>query len=93
MITERRAAQRIPVDAQVRIRPLDGDGESVTCRVRDSSAAGVSLRCHQAMGAGWSRIEVLLASGRPADEPLEARVVWRDWDEDGYQIAGCVFDA
>jgi len=91
-MTERRSAPRIPVKAEVRLRPAGSSGRSITCSVLDSSASGIRMRCLEDVDPAWYWVELLTSTGTPAEEPIEARVVWRDTDDAGYQEVGCSFD-
>jgi hypothetical protein len=50
------------------------------------------MRCLEDVDPAWYWVELLTSTGTPAEEPIEARVVWRDTDDAGYQEVGCSFD-
>ena len=92
MEMEKRSSQRIPVDAEVRVRAAGSSGRGILCRVRDSSSAGMRLHADQAIDPGWMWIEVLKSSGQPLSEPIEARVVRIQHGRNGCHEFGCSFD-
>jgi hypothetical protein len=90
--TEQRGAQRVGLDAQVRVRAAGSSGRGIACRVVESGPRGIRLYADQRIDPGWFWIEILKTSGRPLEEPVEARVVRVVRNRaDHYEFA-CAFD-